>query len=75
MFEKVKELLVDEMQIDPALIKPEAELSNDLNINSLELADLIMNCEEKFGVEIDDEDLHKFITVQDVVNYLEETAK
>lgn len=75
MFEKVKELLVDEMQIDPALIKPEAELSNDLNINSLELADLIMNCEEKFGVEIDDEDLHKFITVQDVVDYLEETAK
>jgi acyl carrier protein len=75
MYEKVKELLVDEMQIDPALITPEAELTNDLNINSLELADLIMNCEEKFGIEIDDEDLHKLITVGDVVSYLEEITK
>ncbi len=75
MFEKVKELLVEEMQIDPALITLEAELSNDLNINSLELADLVMNCEEKFGIEIDDDDLHKLITVGDVVSYLEETAQ
>ncbi len=75
MFEKVKELLVEEMQIDPALITLEAELSNDLNINSLELADLVMNCEERFGIEIDDDDLHKLITVGDVVSYLEETAQ
>ena len=49
----------------------EAELSGDLGINSLELADLVYACEEKFNVVIEDEDLHNFNTVGDVVNYLE----
>ena len=51
----------------------EAELANDLGINSLELADLVYSCEEKFDITIDDEDLHKFRTVGDVVKYLEES--
>jgi acyl carrier protein len=71
MFEKLKELLVQELQIDEADITLDAELSNDLNINSIELADLVMMCEEKFGIEIADDDSNKFITVGDVVNYLE----
>ena len=71
MFEKLKELLVDELQIDEADITLDAELSGDLGINSLELADLVYLCEEKFNVVIDDEDLHNFITVGDVVRYLE----
>ena len=75
MFEKVKKILIEEMQVAEADIKPEAELITDLGINSLELADLILICEEKFGVEIKDEDIHKFITVGDVVKYLEEEAK
>ena len=45
---------------------------NDLGINSLELADLIMICEEKYGVTVDDDDIHRFITVGDIVDYLEE---
>ena len=53
------------------LPKPEAELENDLGINSLELADLVLICEEEFEIEIDDENLHKLVTVGDVVNYLE----
>ena len=71
MFEKVKALLVEELQVNADDITPEAELTADLNINSIELADLIMMCEEKFGVEIDEEDANKFVTVGDVVNYLE----
>ena len=71
MFEKLKELLVQELQIDEADITLDAELSNDLNINSIELADLVMMCEEKFGIEIADDDSNKFITVGDVVTYLE----
>ena len=51
-----------------------ADLANDLGINSLELADLILLCEEKFNISIDDEDLHKFVTVGDVVAYLEEKS-
>ena len=72
MFEKLKSLLVDELRVSPDDITPEAELANDLGINSLELADLILLCEEKFNVTIDDDDLHTFITVNDVVNYLNE---
>ncbi len=71
MFEKVKALLVEELQINENDITMEAELTGDLNINSIELADLIMMCEEKFGVEINEEDANKFVTVGDVVNYLE----
>ena len=50
----------------------EAELIGDLGINSLELADMILLCEEKFDIEVKDDDIHKFITVGDVVNYLNE---
>ena len=71
MFDKVKDILVEELQIKEADITLEAELVNDLGINSLELADLILLCEEKFNIVIDDEDLHTFITVGDVVDYLD----
>ena len=71
MFETVKKLLVDELQIDPSTVTPDAELSADLGINSIELANLVMLCEDKFDITIDDEDLHRFITVGDVVEYLD----
>lgn len=71
MFEKVKSLLVEELSINEADVKPEAELVSDLGINSLELADLVLQCEEKFDIEIGDDVIHKFITVGDVADYLE----
>ena len=71
MFETVKNILVDELQIDASTITPEAELSADLGINSIELANLVMICEEKFDLTIDDEDLHRFLTVGDIVEFLE----
>ena len=71
MYEKFVELLVEELQVDRDAITMEAELSNDLGINSIELADLVMLCEDKFGIEINDDDIRKFTTVGDVVAYLE----
>jgi len=71
MFEQVKNLLIDELQIEAEDITMEAELVNDLGINSLELADLVLLCEERFHVEINDEEIHQFLTVGDVVRYLE----
>ena len=71
MFEKVKAILMDELQIDEADITLEAELSGDLGINSIELADLVMICEDKFDIEISDENIGQFVTIRDVVNYLE----
>ena len=71
MFEKLKNLLIEELDVDEDAITLDAELTNDLGVNSLELADLILLCEEKFNIVIDDEDLHTFITIRDVVEYLE----
>ena len=71
MFETLKSILVEELQLEPDEITMESELANDLGVNSIELADLIMLCEDKFGVEIEDEDIHKFVTIGDVVAYLE----
>ena len=73
MFESLKKFLVEELRLNEEDIKMESELAGDLGINSLELADLVYSCEEKFDITIDDEDLHKFVTVGDVVKYLEET--
>ena len=75
MFETLKKFLADELHVNPEDITMEAELSGDLGINSLELADLVFECEERFDIEIADEDLHNFTTVGDVVRYLEENAK
>ncbi len=74
MFETVKKILVEDLQIEESEIKPESELINDLGINSLELADLVMNCEDKMGIEIKDEEIRDFLTVNDVITYLEKTV-
>ncbi len=71
MYEKFVDLLVEELQIDKDAISMEAELSNDLGINSIELAELVMICEEKFGITIEEDDIRKFTTVGDVVAYLD----
>ena len=75
MFDRVKNVLVSNLQIDEKDIKPEAELVNDLGINSLELADLVLICEEEFDIEIDDSSIRNFVTVGDVVTYLEGLVK
>ncbi len=72
MFESFKNFLIEDLGIDADSITMDAELTGDLGINSLELADLVYSCEEKFDITIDDEELHKFRTVGDVVKYLEE---
>lgn len=71
MFENIKQFLVDELRVNEADVTMDAKLAGDLGINSLELADLVYLCEEKFNIEIDDEELHNFSTVGDVVRYLE----
>ena len=71
MYEKIKDLLVEELSINPDDITPAAELVGDLGINSLELADLILLCEERFDIEIGDDAAQKFVTVGDVAEYLD----
>ncbi len=71
MFEQLKKILVEELRVDADDVTMEATLTSDLGVNSLELADLTLLCEEKFNLVIEDEDLHTFNTVGDVVAYLE----
>ena len=73
--EQITAILVESFGLTPDEIQPDSRLEADLGINSLELADLVYLCEEKFGVIIEDDDLHKFITVGDVVEYLESHAQ
>lgn len=72
MYEELKKLLVEEMQIDEDKITPDAELVNDLGFNSLELAELVIHLEETYDVEFDEEEAKNLVTVNDVINYLKE---
>lgn len=72
MFEELKQMLVDELSLKPEEITESSELVTDLGINSLELADLVLLCEERFDVEISEDDVRAFVTVGDVVSYLSE---
>ncbi len=74
MFEEIKKILVEEFSIEEDKITLGSEFVNDLGINSLELADLVFLCEDKFNVTFEEDDLHTFLTVGDVVNYLTEKA-
>ena len=69
MFDKIKAILADELQISGDITE-QSELA-ELGINSLELADLVMRCENDFGIEIKDEDIRTFITVGDLVHYVD----
>ena len=75
MYDKLKKVLVEEMSINPDDITMDAELINDLGFNSLELADLVVLCEEKFDIVFKDSDIPSLLTVGDVVNYLENNAQ
>ncbi len=70
MFEELKKILVEEMEVDAELITPQAEFVNDLKLNSLDIADFVLICEEKFGAEIEEDQIHTILTVQDLCDYI-----
>ena len=70
--EQVKLIIVDLLSIDEGKISPEARFREDLEADSLDLVELIMAFEEKFGGEISDEDAQKITTVGEAVKYIEE---
>lgn len=70
MLEKVSKVLVDAINVDESLIKPEASLKDDLGIDSLAAVELAMELESEFGVRIEDEELESLKTVQDILDVL-----
>ena len=70
VFEKVKAIIMDKLNVDESKIVPEASFRNDLKADSLDLVELIMAFEEEFGGTISDEDAQKITTVGEAVAYL-----
>lgn len=70
VFEKVKEITAEQLDIDESLITMEASFINDLEADSLTLVQLMMALEEEFDVEIPDEEADEISTVGDAVNYI-----
>jgi len=71
-FEEVKSTLVELLGVEESKIVPEAKFREDLEADSLDLVELIMAFEEKFGGEISDEDAQKITTVGELMAYIEE---
>jgi len=71
-FEQVKNIIVELLAVDPSKVTTEARFREDLEADSLDLVELIMEFEDEFGGEISDEDAQKIATVGDAVQFLEE---
>lgn len=71
IFNKVKEIIVDQLDVEPEDVVLEASFIDDLEADSLDVVEMIMAFEEEFDLEIPDEDAEKIKTVKDVVEYLE----
>ena len=73
--EQVKEIIVEQLSVNAEEVVPEASFVDDLGADSLDLVELIMVMEEKFGQEIPDDDAAKLQTVQDAISYINEQKK
>ena len=74
VFEKVKEIIVNQLGVTDATVTPEASFIDDLGADSLDIVELVMAIEEEFDIEIPDADAEKVVTVEDVVEYIKENV-
>jgi len=72
---KVKEIIINELGVDPEKVTAEASFVEDLGADSLDTVELVMAFEEEFGVDIPDEDAEQMRTVGDAINYLKSHAE
>ena len=72
VFDKVKDIIVDQLDVDEDSVKMEASITDDLGADSLDVVDLVMSLEEEFDVEIPDEQVENVKTVGDIVKFIEE---
>ncbi len=74
-FDKLKEVLVEVLGVKEEDIKAEGKFVDDLGADSLDLVELIMAFEDKFEIEISDEDAEKIVTVKDALDYIDSHSK
>ena len=75
IFEKVKAIIIDLLQVSEDSVTLDANFTNDLGADSLDLVELIMGIEEEFNLEIPDGEAEKVVTVGDVVDYIKENVE
>lgn len=74
IFEKVKEIIVEQLGVVENTVTMEASFIDDLGADSLDIVELIMALEEEFDLEIPDADAEKIVSVSDVVDYIKESV-
>lgn len=74
VFDKVKEIIVEQLGVAETAITPDASFIDDLGADSLDIVELIMALEEEFDLEIPDSDAEKVVTVGDVVEYIKDNV-
>jgi len=72
IYEKLKEIIVEQLGVNADEIKPESTFADDLSADSLDIVELVMEIEEKFDISIPDDEAEKILTVEDVVSYISE---
>ncbi|MDR1911411.1 MAG: acyl carrier protein [Helicobacteraceae bacterium] len=75
LFDEVKAIVVEQLNVSEEEVKESSKFVEDLGADSLDVVELVMALEEKFDVEIPDEDTEKIKTVGDVINYVENIKK
>lgn len=73
--ERVKNIIIEQLGVEPEQVKPEAQFVNDLGADSLDTVELIMSLESEFDIEIPDEKAEKIKTVGEAIEYIEANAK
>ncbi len=74
-FDRVKKVVVEQLDVAEDEVTPQASFVDDLGADSLDVVELVMGLEEEFDVEIPDEDAEKITTVQGAVDYIDDKAK
>lgn len=74
VFDKVKEILMDQLDVEESAVTAEASIADDLGADSLAVVDLVMSLEDEFDIEIPDEEIENVKTVGDLVKYIEDAV-
>lgn len=75
LFEEIQSLVAEQLNVGVEQVSMEAEFAKDLGADSLDVVELVMALEEKFGIEIPDEQAEKIVTVGQVVDFVEKNKK
>ena len=75
VFEKIKEIIMEQLSVDESMVTMETNLMKDLEADSLDAVEIIMAIEEESDIEIPDEEAEKFQMVGDLVKYVEEQTE